>query len=242
MNTIRLSCLLLISCALTRSAFPQGSLTPPAAPAPTMKTLDQLEPRIPVNATTTPGDATAVFKITQPGSYYLTGNLAGVSGKHGIFITTGNVTLDLMGFDLVGVAGSLDGVHVDNTAVSINYAVRNGTVRNWGMNGLKLNVQGKHVVTNIRAFNNAQIGIEVANDAVVDGCIGRGNGSFGIYAVNAMVSNSTASSNGGDGIYGYVVTHCQSSANTGNGITSNDGSVTHCYPVVNGGAGIATGF
>src|SRR2546423_524274 len=99
---------------ITPSVFPQGSLTPPGAPAPTMKTLDQVEPRIPVNATNTPGDASAVFKITQSGSYYLTGNITGVSGKHGIYITTGNVTLDLMGFDLVGVAGSLDGVHVDN--------------------------------------------------------------------------------------------------------------------------------
>src|SRR5678809_1013800 len=99
----------LSSFLLLPSAIPQGSLTPPGAPAPTMKTLDQLQPRIPVNATTTPGDATSVFKITQPGSYYLTGNIAGVAGKHGIYVTTGNVTLDLMGFDLVGVAGSLDG-------------------------------------------------------------------------------------------------------------------------------------
>src|SRR5262245_46218450 len=45
----------------------QGALTPPGAPAPTMKTLDQLEPRIPINATNTPGDATSVYKITVPG-------------------------------------------------------------------------------------------------------------------------------------------------------------------------------
>src|SRR5262249_50177124 len=133
-------------------AFGQGPLTPPGAPAPTMKTLDQVEPRIPVNATNTPGDATSVFKITQPGSYYLTGNLAGVSGKHGIYITSGNVTLDLMGFDLVGVGGSLDGIHVDNTAVSVNYTVRNGSVRNWGGNGVNVNVQGKHRIIDIRAL------------------------------------------------------------------------------------------
>jgi hypothetical protein len=30
------------------SAFAQGPLTPPGAPAPTMKTLDQVEPRIPL--------------------------------------------------------------------------------------------------------------------------------------------------------------------------------------------------
>jgi hypothetical protein len=34
------------------TAFAQGSLTPPGAPAPTMKTLAQIEPRTPVDALT----------------------------------------------------------------------------------------------------------------------------------------------------------------------------------------------
>src|SRR4029077_17462440 len=79
------------------SAFGQGSLTPPGAPAPTMKTLAQIEPRIEINATNPPGDADSSFKITQPGSYYLTGNLTGVASKHGIKIAANDVTLDLMG-------------------------------------------------------------------------------------------------------------------------------------------------
>ena len=57
-----------------------GDLDPPVGPvAPTPGP----EPRTPVNATNTPGDATSVYRITAPGSYYLTGNLAGVAGKHG---------------------------------------------------------------------------------------------------------------------------------------------------------------
>ena len=51
----------------------QGSLTPPGAPATTMKTLEQVEPRIDV--LTLSGDATYHHVITQPGSYYLSGNL-----------------------------------------------------------------------------------------------------------------------------------------------------------------------
>ena len=52
-----------------------GALTPPGAPASTMKTLDQVEPRTPVNVTTVPGDASYHHITTTPGSYYLTGNL-----------------------------------------------------------------------------------------------------------------------------------------------------------------------
>ncbi len=53
-----------------------------------MKTADQIEPRTIVNATNTPGDAANSFIIKQPGSYYLTTNLVGVSGKGGIEILT----------------------------------------------------------------------------------------------------------------------------------------------------------
>src|SRR4051794_19207170 len=75
------------------SCFGQGSLTPPPGlPAPIMKSLDQIEARTIVNATNTPGDATNTFIISTPGSYYLTGNIMGASGKHGISILANNVT------------------------------------------------------------------------------------------------------------------------------------------------------
>jgi parallel beta-helix repeat protein len=225
-----------VSCLLA-----QGPLTPPGAPAPTMKTLDQVAPRIPVNSTTTPGDATSVFKITQPGSYYLTGNITGVSGKNGIYVTAGNVTLDLMGFDLVGVAGSLDGIHVDNLAASVNYAVRNGSVRNWGGDGIELNVQGKHRVSDIRVLNNGGNGI-LCNSGVVDGCVAFGNGAFGVLATSAIVSHTTANSNGGTGIKAAIITDCTASSNTGDGLDASTGAVTHCEASVNGGAGIIGDF
>ena len=59
---------LLITAALlflpASTAFPQGSLTPPGAPAPTMKSLDQIEARTPISS--------APFTINASGSYYLT--------------------------------------------------------------------------------------------------------------------------------------------------------------------------
>jgi len=64
-----------------------GPLDPPAGPVTsTYKTLTEVEPRTAINTTNTPGDADSLFKITQPGSYYLTGNITGVAAKHGIEI------------------------------------------------------------------------------------------------------------------------------------------------------------
>jgi hypothetical protein len=57
--------------AATVSLFAQGLLTPPGAPAPTMKALDQIASSgTAINATNTPGDTSYHFIISSPGSYY----------------------------------------------------------------------------------------------------------------------------------------------------------------------------
>lgn len=119
--------------------FAQGVLTPPAAPAPSMKTLSQVEPRTPVSSL--PGDASTQYIISQPGSYYLTGNLEGVAGKHGIKIAAKNVSLDLAGFTLHGADTSHDAIAI--TPDSGNVVVTNGLINNWGGTGIAgANVSG----------------------------------------------------------------------------------------------------
>jgi hypothetical protein len=81
----------------------QGPLAPPGAPAPTMKTLDQIEPRKPISQPAVGGFPIA---INAPGSYYLTGNITGASGTDGIRINVGGVTIDLNGFEVTGTGGS----------------------------------------------------------------------------------------------------------------------------------------
>src|SRR5690606_28049177 len=49
--------------ALMTNRTEAGPLNPPAAPNPTMKTLDQIEPRTAINSVNTPGDADSVFRI-----------------------------------------------------------------------------------------------------------------------------------------------------------------------------------
>ncbi|MHC4976260.1 MAG: hypothetical protein ACYTF7_06600 [Planctomycetota bacterium] len=56
-----------------------GPLTPPGAPAPTHKTLTEVEPRTAINATNTPAGVFGTYHITSPGSYYLTENSPPIS-------------------------------------------------------------------------------------------------------------------------------------------------------------------
>ena len=97
-----------------------GDLTPPAGPvAPTMKTLDEVEPRTAINLTNTPGDADSVYRITASGSYYLTGNITDQADKSGIEIATSGVSIDLNGFALIGVPGSGAGMGDDRSVSDI---------------------------------------------------------------------------------------------------------------------------
>lgn len=110
-----------------------GDLNPPAGPvSPTAKPLSEVEPRLAVSAESTPGDADNVFIITQPGSYYLAGDVDAGIGQNGIFIGSSDVTLDLNGFTLSG-QGAGKAVVVDGQSVWI----RNGAINGWGEGGIE---------------------------------------------------------------------------------------------------------
>jgi parallel beta-helix repeat protein len=231
-----------------------GPLTPPAGPvAPTLKTLTEVEPRTAINPATATGSSTSVVVISQSGSYYLTGNLVGVSGKNGITITASGVTLDLNGFEVLGnssSSGNFDGILVASVNTK-NVTIRNGHVRNWGDDGVELanfsgsvgfhveNVQStgnggtgiscgttNGVVINCAATENGGAGIVASK--LISGCSAVDNGSTGLdIGQGGSVLNSIAFSNGGSGIdtgFACTVAHCTSGNNEGDGIVASNGT------------------
>ena len=183
---------------LLHSAFGQGALTPPGAPAPTMKTLAQLdaklEPRTPI--------AAIPYTISAPGSYYLTTNLTGVSGQSGITISNNNVTLDLNGFALTGVAGSFIGVVISGTWT--NDTIRNGSISGWpgnGADGFSFSANSRSECwEHLSVSANGGQGIYAGNASVRD-CLSFGNSGIGIFVSPGFVTGCRAQNNGQSGIY-----------------------------------------
>jgi parallel beta-helix repeat protein len=233
----------------TGAAALAGPLTPPGAPSSTGKTLTEVEPRIAVNATNTPGDADSIFRITLPGSYYLTGNVTGAAGFHGVEIQTNDVTLDLNGFSLLGVSGSLNGVNMPNFAV--NVVIRNGHVRAWGGSGVSARIDiGR--IERVTAYGNGGWGIDNAPSGTytthIVSCEAMGNGAIvagagGIRGGQvSVITDCLAFSNTGAGILagqGSRVAGCLSRSNIGDGIVVSTGSVvSNCTADSNSGDGI----
>ena len=197
----------------------QGSLTPPGAPAPTLKTLSQVEPRSDVQKLT--GDASNLFIINQPGSYYLTANVNGASGKSGISIQASNVVLDLNGFALIGVGGAGKGIIVPGSQV--NVAVRNGTVQNWPGDGVDLSPVIGFAVNDLRVFGNTGIGISTGDTGLVNACTSRQNGGDNIRTgAHVVITKCSAiQSTLGNGINagGYsLISQCVANFNNQHGI------------------------
>lgn len=106
------------------TARAQGSLTPPAgAPAPVMKSLDQIEARTPISS--------LPFTITNSGSYYLTTNLAGnvtIYATYAIDIAASGVSLDLNGFTIRSTASVANSCGIYLRDGMRNIVIQNGFI------------------------------------------------------------------------------------------------------------------
>lgn len=173
------------------------------------------------------------YKIAQPGSYKLSGNLTVPDANTtAILVNADHVTLDLNGFGIFGKTicvnglgvtgfgspvlsctntGTGNGIEVGNGGFFNNITVTNGTVRGMGKNGILLGGLGGNYVEKIHAVSNGLDGIVVIGVASNNMAIG--NGQDGINVIGVVTGN-TAIGNAGLGIF----VNCPSTVanNTGN--------------------------
>lgn len=225
-----------------------GPLSPPPGPVtPTGRTLLEVEPRIPVGPTTTPGDAFFVFRITQSGTYYLTQNVIGTPGRSGILINAPSVTLDLNGFTIEGVANSGSGIRV--LPLSSQLRLFNGNISQWGSHGLQFSEStGTLFCESVSFTSNGQAGLNsVSGTVVANLCLAAENGTAGLVASGngSVVTNCTASENGTDGIvigFGGSLTNSSAFSNGGFGLRVSSQSTVSGCTVGQNGSGVSLGI
>jgi parallel beta-helix repeat protein len=232
---ILVALVLLFALNTTRStAFAQGSLTPPSAPGPTMKSLAQIEPRTPISS--------LPYTITIPGSYYVTTNLTVAFSSAGITISTNDVTVDLNGFTLFGGVSSGNGIAA---GVGYDIVIRNGTLRNWSYDGLNAYGTSNNRFERLQFYGNANIGLQAGVGSVVTDCEATSNtvAGFQLSFPGGEISHCVAVKNG-IGIQtlnGCVVADCTASGNSDDGINVGLGSVVRSCASYQNFNGITTG-
>lgn len=208
-NQFPLRILLAIFAAVIVSRHPvaaQGSLTPPGAPGPMMKSLADIEPR--TRITSLP------FLITNSGSYYLATNFNGGGTLVGIFIQASGVGIDMRGFSLANCS-----VGISADTATRNISVQNGFVRGCVGAGLDLGnasrcqlenmvvsenggagaaVGAGSLVTSSTASANSGAGFTLGDGSEIHGCIVQSNNASGIVlGANCMANHNTCTANGG---------------------------------------------
>lgn len=226
-NSLILGISVIVAAAMLVSA---GDLNPPAGPVtPTMKGLDWVEPRTVISLDTTPGDADSLFRITQPGSYYLVGDVQGVANKHGIEIACDNVTIDMMGFTLAGTPGAA-AIGIRNEPGFRGVTILNGVVRDWTDDGISLS-GARLYVEGVKADRCGASGFDLAGSngpTTIVRCQAVANTIYGINTGSgATVVECTANSNSLSGINlggsGGVCERNTTIFNTFSGIAQNSG-------------------
>jgi hypothetical protein len=167
---------------------------PPGGVVPTKKKLAELdkkiartddgiaEPRTPVQSL--PGSVTAQYVISAPGSYYLNDNILGVAGKQAIEIRADHVDLDLGGFQMIGVAGSLSGITTDRE----NVTVYNGTLIGWGV-ALDFGDATRFILWDLTSIGAGADAISVGSHGQVYDCDAYGAGESGFKMKAAAIKS-----------------------------------------------------
>ncbi len=230
-----------------------------------------VDDRIPIDSVAVFGDSgglPTLYAITEPGSYYLTGNIrladSGLdnTNRRGIIITSGNVTLDLNGFALLGDNPSLNG-DVDNgdfpipianpsEAIDIfgqftNITIMNGTISGWGGEGIEAFGADNCLFKDLHISNVKGRAISADDHNIIMDCSAFycGNGGFDSDIATIFI-RCTASRNDGYGMYGTTASqflNCTAYLNQDVGIYAQGSGtfVSGCVSSDNLSYGIRTG-
>ena len=152
------------------------------------------------------------YTIPSSGFYFITRDLT--STGDGITVEADNVTIDLMGFSLIG-SDVGDGIDMDGRA---NVEVRNGTVKGFGYNGVReQSSNGKsHRIIGLKVHGNGATGILLYGSGhLIKDCTASDNDYVGIYAGKgcAVIGNITCFNNVGM----CFTEHCLVDGNTAYG-------------------------
>ena len=238
-----------------------GPLTPPAGtPAPTNKTLQQVEPRIDV--ATLPADGTGLFKhaITAPGSYYLAANV--IAEHSGITVRTGGVTLDLAGFAVT----TTDAPHPDGLGVYVEapgntgrqVIIMNGLAVDFARDGFASTNTGDTgpgappqlppppiVLHNLHASGCGQRGFDLSGESYLTNCTASNNQVAGFQLrAHSPLTNCVASHSG---IRGFdlrdavLARGCASSGNTFGFVLTDHATAINCDATANTADGFSIG-
>ena len=179
--------------------------------------------------------------ISWPATVVLAGTLTGMAGSNAITVAANDVTIDLGGHGLVGIAGSLDGINVSGTRT--NVVIRNGSLRNWGGDGVDATAAVNSQLISLSASRNNGSGLIVGEGSLVSQCSARTNSSDGIRTSGGCrVTDCTSSRNAGDGIEtgtGSSLAGCAAFDNTLVGINASIScAINNCSAYSNAGIGI----
>jgi hypothetical protein len=229
--------LFLLAFLLPSLVFAQGALTPTSAPAASMKRLDQIEARCPVQtgAPGVTGSPTTGLTISAAGSYYLTGDITVASGN-AITITASPVTLDLNGFTLSSTATPAAGyaikgalariangrIHCSGTASAAGFSgpgfahgisLSSGAVTGVsvvGVSGTGIDGAGLVADCSVRQADTGLSG-DIVADCTTSACRSAG--------IDATVVVRCTADTFGNGIDATVVADATATSSTGNAIT-----------------------
>ena len=196
----------------------QGGLTPPGAPAPSMKTLAQIEPRFPI--------MNLPYIIWLPGSYYVTDNLILLSNNiSGITVLADNVKIDLNGFLLTG-PGTGSGIGIEQSSQQCNLSIAHGNLSGW--HGHAIYAPGRNGRFEVLTVTRNGAGMNVGPGSLVADCIASSNSSSSITAgfwgddsctfVRCIANYNRSTDGPGYGFYGEsgcTFSDCAAAENTG---------------------------